>query len=548
MPECTIYKYLWQNNKDHLNDTALNYFDRKITYGEMFVNIKKAAKAFSALGVKEGDIVVMTTVTTPETIYAFYGLNRLGAISNMVDPRTSEEGIRDYIKEVDAKFVLTIDVALPKIRKAIVGTGVKEVIVVSPADSLSQPKKTAFLLSNKIKGETPKLFKRCIRWKDFIEQGKNEKPVYSHYKKDSCCVIVHTGGTTGTPKGVMLSNDNLNALVLQSILTEIDMQPIHTWLDIMPPFIAYGIGMGICLPLVIGMENILIPSFKAEEFDKLLLKHKANHMVFVPSYWGTIINSKRLINKDLSFIIAPTVGGDRLEIALEQQANSFLHAHNCTYNVTKGYGMTEVCAGVTGTLGTNNEIGSVGVPFVKTTVSIFDTESGEELKYSEIGEVCISGPNIMIGYYGNSEETAEVIKTHSDGTRWVHSGDLGYINENGSLFILGRKKRMIIRYDGFKVFPSQIEKTITKDNSVVSCCVVGVDDKDQSQGKLPIVYAVLAGNANKSTVKAELRKLCESELPEYAQPVDFRFIDSIPLTPIGKVDYRALEEMAEEGL
>ena len=272
MPECTIYKYLWQNNKDHLNDTALNYFDRKITYGEMFVNIKKAAKAFSALGVKEGDIVVMTTVTTPETIYAFYGLNRLGAISNMVDPRTSEEGIRDYIKEVDAKFVLTIDVALPKIRKAIVGTGVKEVIVVSPADSLSQPKKTAFLLSNKIKGETPKLFKRCIRWKDFIEQGKNEKPVYSHYKKDSCCVIVHTGGTTGTPKGVMLSNDNLNALVLQSILTEIDMQPIHTWLDIMPPFIAYGIGMGICLPLVIGMENILIPSFKAEEFDKLLLK------------------------------------------------------------------------------------------------------------------------------------------------------------------------------------------------------------------------------------------------------------------------------------
>ena len=367
LPECTIFKYLWDSNKEYLDNIALNYFDRRITYGQMFVNIKRAAKAFSALGVREGDIVVLTTVTTPETIYSFYGLNRLGAISNMVDPRTSEEGIRDYIKEVNAEYVLTIDAALPKIKKAVIGTRVKKIIVVSPADSLPQPKKAAFLISNQIKGETPKLFKRCIRWKDFIEQGKNEKPVYSHYKKDSCCVIVHTGGTTGTPKGVMLSNDNLNALVLQSILTEIDMQPIHTWLDIMPPFIAYGIGMGICLPLVIGMENILIPSFKAEEFDKLLLKHKANHMVFVPSYWGTIINSKRLINKDLSFIIAPTVGGDRLEIALEQQANSFLHAHNCTYNVTKGYGMTEVCAGVTGTLGTNNEIGSVGVPFVKTT-------------------------------------------------------------------------------------------------------------------------------------------------------------------------------------
>ncbi len=547
LPECTIYKYLWQNNKDHLNDTALNYFDRKITYGEMFVNIKKAAKAFSALGVKEGDIVVMTTVTTPETIYAFYGLNRLGAISNMVDPRTSEEGIRDYIKEVNAEYVLTIDAALPKIKKAVIGTRVKKIIVVSPADSLPQPKKAAFLLSNKIKGETPKLFKRCIRWKDFIEQGKNEKPVYSHYKKDSCCVIVHTGGTTGTPKGVMLSNDNLNASAVQCNLSGFNFKRKHKWLGVMPPFIAYGIGNGLHLPLTIGMTLILLPKFDPEKYDYLLKKYMPNHIAGVPSHYNTIMHSKILKKQDLGFLLSPIVGGDGTEESFEKQIGKYLTTHNCRSNLTKGYGMTEVCAAVCATaMKATNKIGSVGIPFIHSVVSVFEPHTDHELKYGETGEICMLTPNTMIGYYNNEDETNSILKKHSDGTKWVHSEDLGYIDEDGCIFIIDRIKRMIVRHDGFKVFPSQIEKTITKDKNVVSCCVVGVDDKDQSQGKLPVVYAVLVGNANKSTVKAELRKLCESELPEYAQPVDFVFIDEMPLTPIGKVDYRALEKMAEE--
>lgn len=546
LPECTIYEYLWENNKDHLDDVALNYFDRKITYGVLFENIEKAAKAFSALGVKQGDIVVMATVTTPETIYAFYGLNRLGAISNMVDPRTSTEGIKEYISEVGAKLVLTIDAALPKIEKALVGTKADTILVVSPADSLPRPKKALFLLSNKLKGKTPKLSDKCISWAEFIKKGLDTSPAYSEYKKDTCCVIVHTGGTTGAPKGVMLSNENVNVLVMQSILTEIDMKPEHNWLDIMPPFIAYGIGMGIHLPLVIGMENILIPSFDANKFDSLLLKHRAIHMVFVPSYWGTLINSKKMKHQDLSFIIAPTVGGDSMNEELETAANNFLHSHGCNYCVTKGYGMTEVCAGVTGTLDACNEIGSVGVPFVKSTVSIFDPETRQELKYGEIGEICISGPNIMLGYYENEFATNEIIIQHADGQKWVHSGDLGYMNENGSLFVIGRIKRMIIRNDGFKVFPSQIQNTISKSQSVNGCCAVGIADKNHSQGQLPIVFVVKSGNESDDAVKTELFELCRKELPEYAQPIDFVFIDALPLTPIDKIDYRALEKQAEE--
>ena len=544
LPECTIYDYIWNSNKDHLNNIALNYFDRKITYKELFDNIEKAAKAFTAIGVKEGDIVVTATVTTPETVYIIYALNRIGAIPNMVDPRTSVEGIKEYIKEVNAEYVITLEVAYPKIEKAIEGTAVKKILVTSPADSLLGVKKFLFTLTNR----SAKLSDICVRWNEFISNGKNTEACYVPYKKDSCCAIVHTGGTTGSPKGVMLSNDNINALVIQSILTGIDMKREDNWLDIMPPFIAYGIGMGLHLPLTIGMETILIPSFKANKFDELLLKHKPIHMVGVPSHWGTIIQSPKLKNEDLSYIIAPTVGGDSMKIELEKIATDFLKQHGCSYKITKGYGMTEVSAGVTGTVDSNNELGSVGIPFVKSTVAVFDIDTCTELKYGEIGEVCISGPNIMLGYYNNIEATNAIKRTHDDGSEWIHSNDLGYINENGSLFIIDRIKRVIIRHDGFKVFPSAIEKAIASCENIISCCVVGISDTEHSQGKLPVVFAVCreAYKGNEAKIKSELKELCKNELPEYSQPVDFRFCNSLPLTPIGKIDYRALEEIAEK--
>ncbi len=547
LPECTIYEYLWENNKDHLDDVALNYFDRKITFRELFDNTEKAAKSFSAIGLKQGDIIVMATVTTPETVYSFYGLNRLGVIANMVDPRTSVEGIKDYITEVNAKIVLTIDAAYPKIEKAIEQTEVKKVIVVSPADSLTQPKKLLFNISKRLKGTKSHLKANCLTWDKFMAGSETAHPQYVSYQKDTCCVIVHTGGTTGTPKGVMLSNDNLNALVFQSILTGIDMKREHSWLDIMPPFIAYGIGMGIHLPLIIGMETILIPSFNPNHFDDLLIKFKPIHMVGVPSHWGTIMESKKLKNKNLSYIIAPTVGGDTMNKELEIEANKWLRSHGCVSKITKGYGMTEVCAGVSGTVDDNNELGSAGIPFVKTVISVFDFKTEKELSYNQIGEICIASPNVMLGYYNNTEATNNVIRTHNDGTKWLHTGDMGYIKENGALFISGRVKRMIIRHDGFKVFPSFIEEVILKNGKVDMCCVVGAVDKEHSQGMLPIVYVVLKSSTlNESFVKQDLSALCQKELPEYAQPVDYKFIKSLPLTPIGKVDYLALEKMAEE--
>ncbi len=542
LPECTVYDYLWENNKDHLEDVAINYFDRKITYGEVFDNIEKAAKAFSALGVKQGDIIVMATVTTPETIYAFYGLNRIGTIANMVDPRTSAEGIKEYITEVGANIVLTIDAIYSKIEKAIIGTAVNQIIVTSPSDSLPQPKKFLFNLSNKFKKTVPTLNAISLHWNDFVAKGKNTTPDYVPYRKNICCLIVHTGGTTGSPKSVMLSNDNLNAASWLANNSPLLMKRGSVLLNIFPPFLAFGMVLGVHTSLTLGWESVLIPKFEPMEFAELLIKYKPNGIMGVPSYFEVLMNSPLLSNQDLSFVHVILVGGDKTPIELENEVNSFFAEHNSKIHLSKGYGMTEVSASSTLSYETANKVGSNGIPMSKTTVSAFD-DNYKECTYNEKGEICICTPTVMIGYYGKKEEINKVLKEHKDGYKWIHTGDYGYIDEDGFVFVEGRIKRVIVRYDGFKVFPSLIEQSISKHDSVATCCVVGKPDKEHSQGALPVAFVVLKSDStDKIKIRGELNEICSKELPEYVQPCDFIFRDSLPLTPIGKIDYKSLEK------
>lgn len=546
LPECTIYEYLYENNKNHLDDTALNYFCNKITYGKLFENIDKAAKGLSAFGLKNGDIILIASVTIPEIVYAFYACNRLGIIPNMVDPRTSAEGIREYITEVNAKAVITIDVAYAKIEKAAENTSVKKVITVSPADSLPYLKAIAFKATHHIKRIAHTKSDFSVKYREFISNGKNKIYTAEPYKKDNCSVIVHTGGTTGTPKGVMLSNDNLNAMVLQYRLLGAEFNRKQSFLDIMPPFIAYGIVCGIHMPLSLGLTNVLIPQLNPDKLANLIIKYKPAHMLGVPAHFEKMRLNPKMHNFDLSFFESAGAGGDAIPTKFEQNINLFLKEHNSKYPISKGYGMTEISSAAVACHGNINRFQSVGIPHLKTVVSVFDVNTCEELKYGETGEICFSAPTVMLGYYNQADETSKVLKKHKDGKLWLHSGDIGYMDKDGFVFINGRVKRIIIRHDGFKVFPSQIENVVSECSGVISCCAVGVDDKDYSQGKLPIVFAALKSGYDSNIAKKELVKLCQKKLPEYAQPIDFIFIDKLPLTPIGKIDYRILEKQAEE--
>lgn len=554
IPKNSCYDYLYESNCKYLGRTALNYFGRKIAFEEMFANIESTAKALKTAGVKENDIITISLPNIPEAAYLFYACSKIGAVANMVDPRTSGDGIKKYIEEVDSKLIIIIDSYFNKIKGLINNGTVDKAIAVSPAESLPFGLNLGYRAKNFIeilKDSSKKIEfnDKVSDWSNFIDNGKNyNKETRVQHISNKPFVIEHTGGTTGNPKGVVLSNENINAVAVQSVLTGIDMKREHTWLDIMPTFIAYGVGMGLHLPLTIGMETILIPQFDPKKFDELILKHKPVHMVGVPSYWGTIINSKKMEQQDLSFMIAPTVGGDAMDITLEKDSNEFLKKHNCNSKITKGYGMTEVCGGVAGTVDKNNEPGSVGIPFVKTTISIFDPETNEELSYNQEGEVCMTGPNTMLGYFANQQATDDILRTHEDGSVWIHSGDIGYMTENGNLFIVDRLKRMIIRYDGFKVFPSLIEKVIGSHYAVDSCKVVGVRDLGHSQGKLPKAHIVLKDEYKLTSIKImdELENLCLKKLPEYMQPYEYQIRDSLPLTSVGKIDYRALEAEDEK--
>jgi len=540
LPALSAFEYVCQRSKNHLNDTALEYYGRKFTYADLIVNVKKTAAALRGAGVKKGDIITVVSIMTPEIIALFYAADMMGATLNLVDPRYSVEGIREYIEEVDSHLLICLNVVYERCRQAAKRTNVEKVIVLSPADSLPPLMAVGYKLTTPDKN---KYASNVIRWKQFIKGGEGQSTAAEPYDPDHACVVVHTGGTTGSPKGVMLTDDCFNGIALQFQAYPKLFHRGQKLMNIMPPFIAYGFACGIHLPLVLGFTVIIIPNLDPAKLGSLVLKHKPEHMFGVPTHYQQLAADPKLRDKDLSFIINYAAGGDSLSRGAEQTVNDFLAAHGARYPIAKGYGMTEVSSAATVAAGLDNKPGSVGIPMVNTVVAAFEPGTDQELPIGQRGELCISGPCLMKGYYNKPEETAILLRRHPDGRVWAHTGDMGYLDEDGFVYLDSRIKRMIIRHDGFKVFPSMIENVVSRHPAVHQCSVVGCADKDHTQGRLPFVYIVLKADttAKKKQVIRELERMCAEELPEYVQPVAYKFISSMPMTPVGKVDYRQLE-------
>ncbi len=540
LPALSAFEYVCQRSKNHLNDTALEYYGRKFTYADLIVNVKKTAAALRGAGVKKGDIITVVSIMTPEIIALFYAADMMGATLNLVDPRYSVEGIREYIEEVDSHLLVCLNVVYERCRQAAKRTNVEKVIVLSPADSLPPVMAVGYKLTTPDKN---KYASNVIRWKQFIKGGEGQSTAAEPYDPDHACVVVHTGGTTGSPKGVMLTDDCFNGIALQFQAYPKLFHRGQKLMNVMPPFIAYGFACGIHLPLVLGFTVVIIPNLDPAKLGSLVLKHKPEHMFGVPTHYQQLAADPKLRDKDLSFIINYAAGGDSLSRGAEQTVNDFLAAHGARYPIAKGYGMTEVSSAATVAAGLDNKPGSVGIPMVNTVVAAFEPGTDQELPIGQRGELCISGPCLMKGYYNKADETAMILRRHPDGRIWVHTGDMGYLDEDGFVYLDSRIKRMIIRHDGFKVFPSMIENVVSRHPAVHQCSVVGCTDKDHTQGRLPFVYIVLKADttAKKKQVIRELERMCAEELPEYVQPVAYKFISSMPMTPVGKVDYRQLE-------
>ncbi len=542
-PECSAFDYVCRQNRSRLGECALEYYGRKFTYADLIVNVKKTAAAFRALGVKKGEIITVVSVMLPEVIFAFYAADMIGATLNLVDPRYSAEGIHEYIEEVGSRLLITLNVTYERCRQAARRTTVERVIVVSPADSLPLHLAIGYKMTNP---DTNKYKSNVLHWKQFLAGGEGHSIADDGYDPEHACVVVHTGGTTGSPKGVMLTDQNFNTIAQQFAAYGKLFSKGQSLMNIMPPFIAYGYACGVHMPLVLGLKIIIIPNLDPDKIGSLIWKHKPEHMFGVPAHYQQMASSFALRDKDLSFIRNYAAGGDAISIGAEQTVNEFLAAHHAEYPLAKGYGMTEVSSAATCAAGLTTKPGSVGIPLVNTLVSVFEPDTQTELPIGQRGEICICGPTMMKGYYNKPAETAAILQKHPDGRVWVHTGDIGYLDEDGFVYLDSRIKRLIIRHDGFKVFPSMIENVVSRHPAVHQCSVVGCADQDHVQGRLPFVYLVLTPEAavsgKRKQIIRELRQMCAEELAEYVQPVGYKIIPEMPMTPIGKFDYRKLEE------
>ena len=542
-PRMKVYSFLKESNKERIHDTAIYYYGTRITVKKLIEKIDRCADAFAALGVKKGDVISLLSASTPESIMVVYALNKIGATLNAIDPRMDVKSIARMICSSGSKILVAIDIAYPKVAMILKDIKQDHIIIQSAGTSLPLLKKIAVKLASR--SSIPYGKHGIMNWDTFIEGAKNGVAVEAEYEGDATVAITYTGGTTGFPKGVMLTNDSLNAVAFNFIHAGIVHKPGQRFLGIMPIFSSYGLVCGIHMPLTIGCELALIPRFYPLKMGEYVKKYKPEHMIATPAFYEILIESEEMKNLDLSFMLTMGSGGDSMNAGLEAKLEAFMASHGIRYPLAQGYGMSEVSAAATFCVNDRYRKGSVGIPCIKTTIGIFDPKTGEELGYNTPGEVCITGDTMMKGYFNNKEETDYVMRKHADGQIWIHSGDIGYIDEDGFVYIQGRVKRMITRFDGHKVFPITIESFIAEHELVHSCSVIAVDDRERLQGQYPMAVIELVAGVDVSRrdeICREIYAKCHELLEERGRPVAVVCVDEVPLTAMGKNDYRALEK------
>lgn len=541
LPESSIYEIIFERNQDNLNRVAIDYYGKKITYKGLFNYIDSVACSLVKLGVKQGDIVSICMLNSPETIYLVYALNKIGAVANLISGLDSDREIIEHIGNATSPVLFTLDIFSERILSIIDKTDLKHVIISNLTQSM--PMITRFVARNlkKMKPKQVPLDNRCMSWEEFI--SAKATLVAKKGNPDDAAIICYTGGTTGGSKGVVLSNKSIIAVGQQYIWRGIKLDRDSLWVEILPLFIAYGVTCSLQIPLMVGMTLLLRIVGSASIGE--LCKEKPQYIIYSPVFWEQFADEGKDI--DLSFLVEGISGGDKLSETVEKKINDYFCAHGAKSPVLNGYGMSEVGAAVSVNFDGAYELGSVGLPFVKTIISAFDIETGEELPIGTEGELCIHGPSMMTEYINNPEETANVIRRHADGKAWVHSGDLGYISENGFVHISGRLKRYILtKHDGLykKVFSLDIERVLLKHAVVNNCAVVPFqtgNDEEQS----PCAFIILKkGVSETNQLRSEIIDYCSKNLDYIYQPKKIVFVQQFPLTKVGKVDYLELEKTA----
>ena len=560
-PDFSAYKLIEYTASKHLNNISYNYYGNKKTYHEFLKQIDEVARSLKALGVKHKDVISICMPNTPEGIISFYAANKIGAVASMIHPLSAENEIKHYLTISKSEWLITIDFALEKIGHIIDDTKVKKVISVSVSESMPPLIKSIYTASNTttniskvIKAINPMTYlnndnhvfhENRMNWKDFLRLGKDyTKEIDDEFKGKDIAAILYSGGTTGTPKGVILTNLNLNASAMQNFEHVACLRDKDKVLAIMPIF--HGFGLSVCIHCVqyFGGTSILLPQFNAKTFDKIVKKYEPNVLVGVPTLFEAIINNKNFKHMKLDYLTCVISGGDSLSVDLKKRFDEFLEKHHSPTTIREGYGLTECCAASCFTPLNHYKPGSIGIPYPDTYYKIVQDGTEIEVPYGTAGEIVITGPTVMDGYIRNKKETKQTLRKHKDGRIWLHTGDEGVMDSDGFVYFKGRLKRMIIT-SGYCVYPNNIENVIDSHPLVRMSCVIGIPHPY----KVTVAKAFIVlkdGIIKDDEILTSIKELVEKNLARFSWPYDYEFRDELPKTLVGKVAYNVLiheEEM-----
>ena len=523
------------------NNVAFDFMGRSTTYKALVREVEDCAKALRTIGVREGDKVTIAMPNCPQAIQMFYAVNLIGGICNMIHPLSAEKEIEFYLNESESVTAITLDQFYNKFENIRQNTKVVNIVIASIKDELSKPVKAGYMLTEgrkikKIPEDAP-----VIRWKEFLHMGKH---CFYNYKvkrtgKDPA-VILYSGGTTGTTKGILLSNRNFNALGQQVIAANPMFRVGDKMLAAMPLF--HGFGLGVCIHTMLsqGGRCILIPRFTAQTYAKQITKYHCNFIAGVPPLYEALLRLPSMDNADLSSLKGVFSGGDSLSIELKKKFDKFLYDHNAKIQIREGFGLTECVTASCLTPPHMAKEGSIGLPFPDTYYKIVEPGTDKELPYGEEGEILIAGPTVMMEYVKHPEETAQTLRKHDDGLTWMYTGDLGMMDDEGFIYFKGRAKRMIIT-SGYNVYPGQLENILDANEFVHMSCIIGVPDPYKMQ-KVKAFVMLKPGVPESPETKEAILAYCRKHIAKYAMPYDIEFRRELPKTLVGKVAYRVLEE------
>ncbi len=545
-PEKTMYE-MFKAATDRLPENPAYMFQGKsTTFRTMHDHILEIAAAFEAHGVTKGDTVTLCMPNIPQAIETLYALNRIGVTVSLIHPLSAEKEIVHYLTLSESKAVLVPDLFYEKVMNAVDSIDRDiDIIVARMQDYLSFPLNVGFWATQGRKFTKFPLKGKGTAWKDYMKAGKGHTTEVVPFEKEHCAVILYSGGSTGAPKGILLSDLNFNALALQcKVAIDFDFYRDLRFLAAMPVFHGFGLGVGIHTILVNNGCDVLIPTVNTKSYSEAMQKFHPNVIAGVPTLFKMLIESEYMKDADVSYLMGMFSGGDSIPVPLKRDVDKYLKEHGATIQVREGYGLTETVTASCLTPRTKYKEGSIGVGYPDTIYKIVKPGTEEFLAPGEEGEIAIQGPSVMLGYKDQPEETAKTMWVHENGELWLHTGDLGHMDEEDFVYFHQRMKRMIIT-SGYNVSPAQIEAAINELDYVDYSCVIGIPDPYKMQ-RIKAFVVLKDGVEGTEELKKQIVDECRKSVAGYALPRLIEFRDELPKTLVGKVAFHALEEEEEK--